>query len=119
MSTFTIDANGTEMGEYRAATAQDAHTAYVHDSGYASVADMIEVTGIDAYVWIHQIDTDALTAAFNEKKDELLFQDSYGDGVAVLADGTRFQCYADIATAIDMTLYDFVLSTVSEADLCS
>ena len=114
MSIFIIDANGTEMGEYRAATAQDALEQFAQDAGYDSIADMTEVTGIDSNVLICQINTEALVNDYSAKTGKTLFQDSYGDGVAVLADGTRFDCYADIALAIDMTLDDFVMSRISQ-----
>lgn len=43
MATFTITANGIEMGTYEAADEQAAILAYVQDAGYSSVADAADV----------------------------------------------------------------------------
>ncbi len=45
MQSFTIIANGTEMGSYEAETERKAIEAYVRDAGYASAAQAAEVLG--------------------------------------------------------------------------
>lgn len=117
MSIYTIDANCTYMGEYRAESAESALEQFVQDAGYNSVADMLEVTGIDNSVLVNKINTEALVDAYSKKTGETLYQDSYGDGVAILSDGTCFDCYESIAAAINMTLDDFVESVISESDV--
>jgi hypothetical protein len=117
MSIYTIDANCTYMGEYCAESAESVLAQFAKEAGYNSVADMLEVTGIDDNVWFHKINTDALLSDYSKKTGKVLFQDSYGDGVAALSDGTRFDCYESIAAEINMTLDDFVMSSISESDV--
>jgi hypothetical protein len=57
MSTFTIDANGSDMGCYVADTAAQALDAYARDAGYTDYADVVKQFGDDAEAI--EIDTDA------------------------------------------------------------
>ena len=45
MKSFTITANGADMGTYQASGADAAILAYVQDAGYASVADAADALG--------------------------------------------------------------------------
>jgi len=56
MSTFTIDANGSDMGCYVADTAAQALDAYARDAGYTDYADVVKQFGDDAEAI--EIDTD-------------------------------------------------------------
>lgn len=43
MTTFTIIANGTDMGIFIASTREECISAYVADAGYSSVEEAAEV----------------------------------------------------------------------------
>ena len=52
MQSFTIVANGTEMGSYEAETKREAIEAYVRDAGYDSIGQAAEALskGEDAFL---------------------------------------------------------------------
>lgn len=45
MTTYTITADGIDMGDYEGNTEAEAITAYVNDMGYATVAQAADVLG--------------------------------------------------------------------------
>ena len=99
MSIYHIDANGTNAGEYEAESPADALDLYAADAGYASWAAVVEEFGEDEGVTATEINTAALTAAVSEKLGVPVFQDSYGNGVA-LVNGESIATYFDLAALI-------------------
>jgi hypothetical protein len=59
MTSYTITANGTEMGSYEGATREDAVLAYVRDAGYASVEDAAEALSMTPEAFLADIDVAA------------------------------------------------------------
>jgi hypothetical protein len=104
MSTYTIDANGNDMGEYDAGTAAEALDAYAQDAGYTDYADVVKQFGDDATAT--KIDSDALVRAVSIAKGIEVFQDSYGNGVA-LVEGVSYPTYYALAESIGKSLSDF------------
>lgn len=103
MATFSIEANGTDMGEYVGDSAAAALDAYAIDAGYKSYADAAEQFGDDATAT--QIDVDALCNAAGDVLGAV-FQDSYGDGVALVA-GVSYATYKDLAEAAGLSVGNF------------
>ena len=106
MAYFQISANDTDMGEYRADSAEQALEAYAKDAGYASYADAAEQFGDDAEAF--EIDTEALCAAVETATGHSVFQDSYGNGVA-LVDGKSYATHKDLAQSIGRDISEFIL----------
>jgi hypothetical protein len=52
------------------------------------------------------LDTDKLIAAVEKASGEAVFQDSYGDGVAMVK-GTSYATYSDLAEAFNLEIEDF------------
>ncbi len=104
MPTFHIDANGTDMGCYSAATAAQALDAYAKDAGYSDYADISAQFGNDARAI--EIDTDALCAAVSKGTGHAVFQDSYGNGVALM-DNNSFDNWQQLAEVIGKNCRDF------------
>lgn len=104
MATFQIDANGTDMGEFHGETAQDALDSYAREAGYTDYADVVEQFGDDATAT--QIDTEALTSAVEEATGHAVFQDSYGNGVA-LVNGVSYATHQELAQSIGKNAWDF------------
>jgi len=103
--TFQISANGNLMGEYSGETEQDAIDAYASDAGYEDFADLLDrVPGatreeIEAF----EIDTAGLFSAVEKAAGQPAFQDSYGEGVAMV-DGISYATYRDLAEAFDIDI---------------
>lgn len=107
MATFSISANDTDMGEYKADTAEQALDKYARDAGYKDYADAAAQVGDDATA--HKIDVDALCNAVTAKTGFAVFQDSYGNGLGVASVNDKsYATYADLAASIGRPLFDFV-----------
>lgn len=104
MSTFTIDANGSDMGCYVADTAAQALDAYARDAGYTDYADVVKQFGDDAEAI--EIDTDALCEAVSKETGYAVFQDSYGNGVALI-DNASYDNWQQVAESIGKNCWDF------------
>lgn len=104
MATFTIDANGTNMGEYSANSAAEALDAYAQDAGYTDYAAVVAQVGDDAIAT--QIDVAALCGAAEEVLGGIALQDSYGSGV-VQVDGVSYATYAELAEAANLNVSNF------------
>ena len=104
MPVFNITANDTDMGEYTADGAADALDKYARDAGYTDYADASAQVRDDAQAV--EIDTDALCNAVTEKTGFNVFQDSYGNGIA-LVNGTSYASYQELANSIGMNSWDF------------
>ena len=103
--TFQISANGNLMGEYAGETEQDAIDAYASDAGYENFADLLErVPGATREeVEVFEIDAAALFAAVEQSAGQPVFQDSYGEGVAVV-DGISYSTFRELADAFDIDI---------------
>ena len=103
--TFLISANGTDMGEYAGATEQDAIDAYASDAGYENFADLLRrVPGATREeVSAVEIDTAGLFSAVEKAAGQPAFQDSYGEGVAMV-DGISYATYREMAYAFDIDI---------------
>jgi len=104
MATFSIDANGSDMGCYVADTAAQALDAYARDAGYSDYADAVAQFGDNATAI--EIDTAALCAAVSEATGHAVFQDSYGNGVA-LVDNCSYDNWQQLAETIGKNCWDF------------
>lgn len=104
MAVFSIRANDTDMGEYSEDTASEALDAYAMDAGYKDYADVVEHFGDDATAV--QIDVGALVAAVEESTGFTVFQDSYGDGVALVND-VSYPTHQALAKSIGKNCWDF------------
>lgn len=104
MAYFQISANDTDMGEYHADSAEQALNAYARDAGYKDYADVVEQFGDDATA--HQIDSDALCDAVTQATGHDVFQDSYGNGVA-LVNGKSYATHQELAASIGRDIAEF------------
>lgn len=104
MPVFNITANDTDMGEYTADSAAEALDKYAQDAGYTDYADVSAQFGDDATAT--EIDTDALCQAVEKNTGFAVFQDAYGNGVA-LVNGVSYATYQDLAISIDKNALDF------------
>lgn len=106
MTTFAISANGSDMGCYVAESASSALDAYAKDAGYQDYADAVKQFGDDAKAI--EIDTEALCNAVSESTGFAVFQDSYGNGVAVV-DNCSYDNWQQLAETIGKNCWDFSL----------
>ncbi len=63
-----------------------------------------------------QIDTQKLISSVEAKIDGLVYEDSYGSGVALTGDGTAYATWADLAAAYGLDVDDY-RTTMDEAGL--
>lgn len=106
--TFEIAANGNLMGEYKGADKSAAIDAYARDAGYDDFADLlnqIEGSSIDE-LDVFEIDTEKLVSAVESAAGESVFQDSYGEGIA-LVKGVSYKNHRDLADAFNLDIDDF------------
>jgi hypothetical protein len=96
------------MGEYRGEDEEAALDAYARDAGYADFADLLEnVPGSNREeVEAFEIDTDKLVAAVESAAGEAVFEDSYGDGIA-LVKGESYTTHRELADAFGLDIDDF------------
>lgn len=108
MTTYEITANDTLMGEYRAADEQGALDAFARDEGYDDYDDLMANApgSTREEVTAKAIDTDKLIAAVEAAAGKAVFQDSYGDGVA-LVKNESYPTYRALAEAFGLDLADF------------
>lgn len=108
MTTYEITANDVVMGEYKGATPTAALDSYARDSGYENFADLLEsVPGSTREeLDVCEIDMDKLCDAVAEAAGEAVFQDSCGNGVA-LVKGQSYATYRELASAFGLELSDF------------
>lgn len=106
MATFSITANDTDMGEYHGETAAQALDAYARDAGYEDYADAAAQFGDDARAV--EIDTLELCDAVSKETGFTVFQDSYGDGVA-LVNNISYATYQELAGLIGKNASDFAV----------
>jgi len=100
-------ANGNLMGEYKADNEAGAIDACCVDPGYDDLADSLAVTGGSADEFqSFEIDTDALLSAVEAAAGVSVFQDSYGNGVA-LVQGTSYSTYRELADAFEIDIDAF------------
>ena len=92
------------MGEYVAEDQAAALNAYAKDAGYASYADVCAEFGDDATAT--EINTDALCQAVEKETGHAVFQDAYGNGVA-LVNGTSYATHQELANSINKNVWDF------------
>jgi hypothetical protein len=106
--TFEIAANGNLMGEYKGANEDAAIDSYARDAGYDDFADLLaNVPGSTREeVEVFEIDTDKLTAAVEAESGESVFQDSYGNGIA-LVKGESYATYRSLADAFGLDIDSF------------
>ena len=104
MPVFNVSANDCDMGEFSASDAESALDSYAKEAGYPSYAALIKEYGDDATAT--EIDTDALCAAVEKQTGHAVFQDSYGNGVA-LVNGISYENYQQLARAIGKNSWDF------------
>ena len=106
--TFEIAANGNLIGEYKGADENAAIDAYARDAGYDDFADLLaNVPGstreeVEAF----EIDADKLVSAVEEAAGETVFQDSYGNGIA-LVKGESYATYRELAEAFGLDIDTF------------
>jgi len=104
MATFTISVNDSDMGCYVAGTATEALDAYASDAGFKDYADASAQFGDDATAI--EIDTDALCEAVTASTGFTVFQDSYGNGIA-LVDGDSYDNWQQLSESIGKNCWDF------------
>lgn len=104
MRVFRIEANGEDLGEYKAQTNVDALNLYAQDAGYANYRAVSYQFGDDAEAF--EIDTNALVKAVSDSAGSTVFQDSYGGGVALVGDAS-YATYQELAESIGKDLSDF------------
>jgi hypothetical protein len=105
MSTFFVEANGTPMGEYVADSASEALDLYARGAGYPSYADVAELFGDDATA--SRVDTVALALDVENALNTRVFQDHYGDGVALVFNAS-VATFDDLAKFVDKRVWDYV-----------
>jgi hypothetical protein len=105
---FEIAANSNLMGEYKGADADAAIDSYARDAGYEDFADLLgRVEGSSrGELEVFEIDTDKLIDAVTNVAGEAVFQDSYGDGVA-LVKNVSYATYRELADAFGLDIDDF------------
>lgn len=105
---YIISANDNIMGEYQGVDINEAIDEYALDAGYDSEADMHDsVPGSSRDdLSIFEINTDKLISAITAATGETVFQDSYGDGVA-LVQGISYATYTDLAEAFGFEIDNF------------
>ena len=108
MTTYEITANDVLMGEYKGATEGAALDSYARDAGYEDFADLLaNVPGSTREEMdVREIDMDKLSNAVSEAAGEAVFQDSYGNGVALVA-GQSYATHREMAEAFGLDLSDF------------
>ena len=108
MKTYEITANDVLMGEYKGATEGAALDSYARDAGYEDFADILaNVPGSTREEMdVREIDMDKLINAVSEAAGEAVFQDSYGNGVALVA-GQSYATHREMAEAFGLDLSDF------------
>ena len=106
--TFAIAANGNFMGEYTGDDENAAVDAYARDAGYADFSDLLgRVEGSSrSELDIFEIDTDRLVAAVEAAAGESVFQDSYGNGIALVR-GESYSTYLELADAFGLNIEQF------------
>ena len=104
MSYFQISANDSDMGEYRADSAEQALDAYAIDAGYKDYADVVAQVGDGATA--RRIDIEALCDAVTQATVRAVFLDSYGNGVAQVG-GDSFATHSDLAASIGRDISEF------------
>jgi hypothetical protein len=108
MALWNISVNASDMGEFQAASAAEALEAYAVDSGYKNYAELQELYPLDDDddEIVTEIDTDAIVDAAAKHYDALVFQDSYGDGVALI-NNKSYKSWADLCAAMGKNTWDF------------
>ena len=108
MTTYEITANDVLMGEYKGATEGAALDSYARDAGYEDFADLLaNVPGSTREEMdVREIDMDKLCNAVAEAAGEAVFQDSYGNSVALVA-GQSYATHREMAEAFGLDLSDF------------
>lgn len=108
MKTFEITANDVLMGEYKGVNAEAALDAYARDAGYEDFATLLEnIPGSTREeVDVCEIDMDKLCDAVAHAAGQAVFQDSYGNGVALVA-GQSYATHREMAEAFGLSLGDY------------
>jgi hypothetical protein len=109
MAVYHFTANDNPFGEYRAETEEQARDMYADDLGYGTWAEMFaeeHLKGTESGIDVLEIDTKALCAAVTDATGHLVFEDSYGDGVA-LVNNVSYATYQDLAESIGKNCWDF------------
>ena len=106
--TFEIAANSNLMGEYKGADADAAIDSYARDAGYDDFADLLgRVEGSSrGELEVFEIDTDKLVSAVETAAGEPVFQDSYGNGVA-LVKNVSYATYRELADKFGLDIDNF------------
>ena len=111
MPTFSIDSNSTDMGCYSGDTEAEALDKYAQDAGYADYADTVEQFG--AGETVIEIDTDAICQAINDETGYLVFQDPYGNGIA-LVNNVSYGSWQELAQLVGKNCWDFKATEETE-----
>lgn len=106
--TFEIAANCNLVGEYKGADENAAIDAYARDAGYDDFADLLANVpdSTREEVEAFEIDTDKLVSAVESAAGEAVFQDSYGNGIA-LVKGESYTTYRELADAFGLDIDNF------------
>ncbi len=106
--TFEIEVNYTLVGEYAGADENAAIDAYARNAGYDDFADLLanEPDSTREEVEAFEIDTDKLVAAVESAAGEAVFEDSYGNGIA-LVKGNSYATYRELADAFGLDINNF------------
>lgn len=103
MAVFFIEA-GEVQDEQRGANAAEALDAYARDAGYSDYADLVSQFGeVDLCI---ELDIDALCAAVGDKAGAPVFEDSYGNGVALVGDKS-YRSYQELADAHGLSCWNY------------
>lgn len=103
MTVFYIEA-GEIQTEYRGENATQALNAYARDAGYSDYDDLVSEFGpVDLCI---KLDIQALCTAVGEKAGVPVFEDSYGNGVALVGDKS-YSSYQELAAAHGLNCWDY------------
>jgi len=105
---YEITANGTLMGEYDGQDDDEAVQSFMVDAGYESVEDCARRLNTTpektlAELEVNEINVPKLVAAVEDVAGSSVFQDSYGDGVA-LVKNVSYATYRELAQAFGLDL---------------
>ena len=106
MKVYMVEANAQYIGAYEAESENNALDLYAQDAGYENYAEQASQFGDDAIAV--QIDQKKLFSDLSNETGFSVFQDSYGEAVA-LAGGIRFETYEAIASYLQKEIGEYKL----------
>lgn len=106
MAVFVINSAYVEQQEIVAENKMRALKIYSTNLNYTSFEIFCDERGAD--VEIYQIDTDKIVSTIESKTEFLCFDDSYGNGVALVG-GRSYKLWHDMAQLVNINLKEFAI----------